>query len=58
MKTEELLNEILKEIKKNNNLLEQFLTNGEHYTPDALHGTIVSIEKYLDDISRRINKIE
>ena len=55
MKTEELLEQILKEMQENNAMLKAFLTNQNQVTEDAMHAYIASIDNNIDCIANRIN---
>ena len=55
MKTEELLEQILKEMQENNAMLKALLTNQNQVTEDAMHAHIASIDNNIDCIANRIN---
>lgn len=53
----ELLESILAELKKTNNMLQKFLTNAGEATEDAVHSYIATIDQKVDRIANNLDKI-
>ena len=47
-----LLEQILKELQEQNEMLRRFLTNNEKHTEDAMHANIETIDKSVDEIRK------
>lgn len=55
---DEQLEAILVELKKTNEMLSRFLTNGNQTTEDAMHSDIADVSSKVDSIRNDVNAIK